>query len=115
MPEIRQGEWGIARQQTSNYGTIHALRRSAGSRPGECMIDREKVVSVLLKRFPEALLCDVAAAANAIVGLPLEFDPLDPAGIVMFRCETPDRQYDVHHVERGDVRVYCRVRPSGPS
>jgi hypothetical protein len=79
------------------------------------MIDREKVVSVLLKRFPEALLCDVAAAANAIVGLPLEFDALDPTGIVMFRCETPERQFDVHHVERGDVRVYCRVRPSGPS
>jgi hypothetical protein len=77
------------------------------------MIDREKVVSVLVKRFPEARLCDVAAAANAIVGLPSEFDALEPAGLVAFRCETPARKYDVHHVERGDVRVYCRVRPTG--
>jgi len=79
------------------------------------MIDREKVVSVLLKRFPEARLCDVAAAANAIVGLPLEFDALDPSGLVTFCCETPERQFDVHHLERGDVRVYCRARPSGSS
>lgn len=72
------------------------------------MIDREKVVSVLVKRFPDARLCDVAAAANAIVGLAPEFAALDPASVAAFRCDTRERQYDVHHLERGDVRVYCR-------
>ncbi|MGE3275318.1 MAG: hypothetical protein AB7O67_09415 [Vicinamibacterales bacterium] len=33
------------------------------------MIDREKVVTVLRKRFPEASAEAIAAAANAIVGL----------------------------------------------
>ena len=33
------------------------------------MIDREKVLAVLLKRFPAASLNDVAAAANASVAM----------------------------------------------
>jgi hypothetical protein len=33
------------------------------------MIDREKVVAILRKRFPNAPAVDIAAAANAIVGL----------------------------------------------
>jgi hypothetical protein len=33
------------------------------------MIDREKVLAVLRRRFPGAAEMDVAAAANAIVGL----------------------------------------------
>jgi hypothetical protein len=33
------------------------------------MIDREKVVAILRKRFPTAPAVDIAAAANAIVGL----------------------------------------------
>jgi hypothetical protein len=33
------------------------------------MIDREKVLAVLRRRFPGALEMDTAAAANAIVGL----------------------------------------------
>jgi hypothetical protein len=46
------------------------------------MIDREKVVIVLRKRFPSAAVEDIAAAANAIVGLGDEWEevaPLDPA------------------------------------
>jgi hypothetical protein len=38
------------------------------------MIDREKVVTVLRKRFPGAPPDAVAAAANAIVGLGDEWD-----------------------------------------
>jgi len=38
------------------------------------MIDREKVVTVLRKRFPGAPVEEVAAAANAIVGLAEEWD-----------------------------------------
>ena len=38
------------------------------------MIDREKVVTVLRKRFPGAPVEEVAAAANAIVGLADEWE-----------------------------------------
>jgi hypothetical protein len=38
------------------------------------MIDREKVVNVLRKRFPGAAVEEVAAAANAIVGLGDEWE-----------------------------------------
>ena len=33
------------------------------------MVDREKVLAVLRRRFPDAAPTDLAAAANAIVGL----------------------------------------------
>jgi hypothetical protein len=38
------------------------------------MIDREKVLTVLRRRFPGASTHDVAAAANAIVGLDDEWE-----------------------------------------
>ena len=41
------------------------------------MIDREKVLAVLSKRFPEAPRESVAAAANAIVGLEDEWEEVD--------------------------------------
>lgn len=37
------------------------------------MPDREKVLAVLRKRFPQASASEVAAAANAIVGLGTEW------------------------------------------
>lgn len=40
------------------------------------MIDREKVLAVLHRRFPGAAPEQVAAAANAIVGLEDEFEDL---------------------------------------
>lgn len=33
------------------------------------MLDREKIVAVLRRRFPDATLAEIAAAANALVGL----------------------------------------------
>lgn len=42
------------------------------------MIDREKVLTVLRRRFPGALSEQVAAAANAIVGLDDEWDEVTP-------------------------------------
>ena len=41
------------------------------------MIDREKVLAVLSKRFPEAPRENVAVAANAIVGLEDEWEEVD--------------------------------------
>ena len=38
------------------------------------MVDREKVLAVLHKRFPTATVADLAAAANAIVGLEDEWE-----------------------------------------
>lgn len=38
------------------------------------MVDREKVVTVLRKRFPSATPDQIAAAANAIVGLDDEWE-----------------------------------------
>lgn len=73
------------------------------------MVDREKVLAVLIKRFPDARLCDVAAAANAIVGLGPEFEALAPASIRRFACDTETRMYDAAHLQRGEVRVYRRV------
>jgi hypothetical protein len=74
------------------------------------VIDREKVLAVLVKRFPEARLCDVAAAANAIVGLAPEYAELPAADLNRFECETASRHYTAHHVASGDVRVYLRRR-----
>jgi hypothetical protein len=55
------------------------------------MIDREKVLTVLRRRFPGAPAEDVAAAANAIVGLRDEWEDvtgLEPnlAAHLSLRC-----------------------------
>jgi hypothetical protein len=73
------------------------------------MVDREKVVSVLVKRFPGAPLCDVAAAANAIVGLDTEFAPVEAGEVSRFDCDCGTRVFSLRHVANGDVRVYFRV------
>lgn len=49
------------------------------------MIDREKVVNVLKKRFPGAPEQQVAAAANAIVGLGDEWEEMKGAEFRVFR------------------------------
>jgi hypothetical protein len=74
------------------------------------MIDREKVLAVLLKRFPQAGLNDVAAAANAIVGLDPEYAPMQSADLARFECEVGVHIYSTRHVANGDVRVYLRQR-----
>ena len=73
-------------------------------------VDREKVLSVLLKRFPGAPLCDVAAAANAIVGLEPEYDPVPAADVNRFDCEWNAQLLSMRHVTSGDVRIFYRVR-----
>jgi hypothetical protein len=72
-------------------------------------VDREKVLTVLLKRFPGAPLCDVAAAANAIVGLDPEYDEMAPGEVHRFECEWSARTFSMRHVTNGDVRVFLRT------
>ena len=74
------------------------------------MIDREKVLAVLLKRFPSASLNDVAAAANAIVGLDPEYVPLGAAELARFDCESGSQTYSTRHIANGDVRVFVKNR-----
>ena len=52
---------------------------ASGSIPHDCgrMIDREKVVTVLRRRFPGAPVDQVAAAANAIMGLGDEWQTVE--------------------------------------
>jgi hypothetical protein len=74
------------------------------------IIDREKVLAVLLKRFPAAPLHDVAAAANAIVGLDTEYSPLAADELARFECESGPHTYSARHIANGEVRVYVRSR-----
>jgi hypothetical protein len=41
------------------------------------MVDRERVLTILRRRFPSARPEDIAAAANAIVGLEDEWEELE--------------------------------------
>jgi hypothetical protein len=72
-------------------------------------VDREKVLSVLGKRFPGAPLCDIAAAANAIVGLEPEYDAVPAAEVSRFDCEWNARALSMRHLTSGDVRVFFRT------
>lgn len=45
------------------------------------MVDREKVLTVLRRRFPDATANQLASAANAIVGLEDEWDIVVPRSL----------------------------------
>jgi hypothetical protein len=72
------------------------------------VIDREKVIAVLVKRFPDAAANDVAAAANAIVGLEPDYAPLAPPELLRFECDAGRQMYTMRHVTNGDVRIFRR-------
>lgn len=74
------------------------------------MIDREKVLAVLLKRFPHAALNDVAAAANAIVGLEPEYSPLEADDVTRFDCVSVHHTYSARHLANGEIRVFVKAR-----
>ena len=64
------------------------------------MVDREKVVAVLHRRFPGATAADIAAAANAIVGLGDEWQQVN---------ETTDLHELVDRLRRGhEFRLFER-------
>jgi len=76
------------------------------------MIDREKVLAVLAKRFPAAACENVAAAANAIVGLDEEWEEVtDRDDELRYHYSRPctDICYFAQQVERGDAfRLFRR-------
>jgi hypothetical protein len=51
------------------------------------MIDRQKLESILCRRFPGASFDQIAAAANAIVGLDDEWEELDRPDLGRLRRE----------------------------
>jgi hypothetical protein len=76
------------------------------------MIDREKVLAVLAKRFPEAARESVAAAANAIVGLGEEWEEVTDKEEELGYHYSPhcgDICYLAQQAERGDsFRLFRR-------
>lgn len=82
------------------------------------MIDREKVLAVLSRRFPGASTEQVAAAANAIVGLDDEWEDVSDRDEELGYHYSPscsDICYLAQQVERGDeFRIFRRRRPLMP-
>lgn len=79
------------------------------------MVDREKVLAVLAKRFPGASPQDVAAAANAIVGLEDEWEEVSHREEELgyhFSAQCSDICYLAQQAERGDTfRLFRRRGP----
>lgn len=79
------------------------------------MVDREKVLAVLAKRFPGASPKDVAAAANAIVGLEDEWEEVSHREEELgyhFSAQCSDICYLAQQAERGDTfRLFRRRGP----
>ena len=77
------------------------------------MIDREKVLAVLAKRFPQAAPPDIAAAANAIVGLEPDWEEVtDREGELGYHyaASCSDICYIAQQAERGDTFRLFRKR-----
>jgi len=79
------------------------------------MIDREKVLAVLAKRFPLAASEETAAAANAIVGLDDEWEDVTDREDELGYHYSPgctDICYLAQQAERGDAfRLFRRRAP----
>jgi hypothetical protein len=77
------------------------------------MVDREKVLAVLAKRFPGASRDQMAAAANAIVGLEDEWEEVTEREEQLGYHYSPtctDICYLAQQVERGDTFRLFRKR-----
>lgn len=81
------------------------------------MIDREKVLAVLHKRFPGSAPEQVAAAANAIVGLGDEWDDVtarEPELGYHFSSQCGEICFLADQVQRGaEFRVFVRRTAPG--
>jgi hypothetical protein len=73
------------------------------------MIDREKVLVVLRRRFPAARAEDIAAAANAIVGLEPEYEPVACAEVRRLECLAGVHAYNAGDLATGRIRLFRRV------
>jgi hypothetical protein len=76
------------------------------------MVDRDKVLAVLAKRFPTAPAPEIAAAANAIVGLEQDWEDVtdreDELGY-HYSATCSDICYLAQQAERGDTfRLFRR-------
>jgi hypothetical protein len=77
------------------------------------MVDREKVLAVLRRRFPGSKPDQVAAAANAIVGLEDEWEDVSAKEVELgyhFSPTCTDICYIAQQVERGDSFRLLRKR-----
>ena len=77
------------------------------------MIDREKVLAVLTKRFPGATADQRAAAANAIMGLDEEWEEVTEREEQLgyhFSASCADICYLAQQAERGDSFRLFRKR-----
>ena len=80
------------------------------------MVDRETVLTVLTRRFPGARREQIAAAANAIVGLDDEWEDVSGREGEMgynFSPDCCDICYLAQQVERGDQFRIFRRRKTG--
>jgi hypothetical protein len=80
------------------------------------MIDREKVLAVLRKRFPSATAEQFAAAANAIVGLEDEWEDVtghEPELGYHVSVQCGDICYLADQVHQGAQFRIFRRRPTG--
>ena len=73
------------------------------------MVDREKVPVVLRKRFPSGRSEDIAAAANAIVGLGVEYVPIEGAEVRRLDCVAGSHSYTEDDLLTGRLRLYRRL------
>jgi hypothetical protein len=90
-----------------------ALRAEWRMPKGEPMIDREKVLTVLSRRFPDATANQLASAANAIVGLPDEWEDVSNREEEFgyhYSAQCTDLCYLAQQVERGDQFKIFRRR-----
>jgi hypothetical protein len=82
------------------------------------MIDREKVLTVLQKRFPGSALDQLAAAANAIVGLDDEWEDVTVREREMgyhFSIQCGEICYLADQVQQGaQVRLFMKRPPVLP-
>lgn len=66
------------------------------------MIDRQKVETILRRRFPGASWSEIATAANAIVGLEDEWQEVG--------CQDGSLAAPIGELEqRAEIRLFCRV------
>jgi len=79
------------------------------------MVDREKVLAVLVKRFPNASTPEIAAAANAIVGIDQDWEEVTDREEELGYHYSPtcsDICYLAQQAERGDTfRLFRRRAP----